>query len=56
MNTERNMELTIKSFNNKKISKNSFVYHLNAYCHACGSDAITFVVSMDNLEVTLTLC
>ena len=32
------------------------LHHISANSHTCGSDAITFVGSMDSLEVTLTVC
>ena len=30
--------------------------HMSANSHTCGSDAITLIVSMSSLEVTLTMC
>ena len=32
------------------------LHPISANSHTCGSDAITFVVSMDSLEETLTVC
>ena len=32
------------------------LHHISANRHTRGSDAITFVGSMDSLEVTLTVC
>ena len=32
------------------------LHHLSANSHTCGSDGITFVGSMNSLEVTLTVC
>ena len=31
-------------------------HHINGNSHTCGSDAITFVVSMSSLEITITVC
>ena len=32
------------------------LHHISANSHTCGSDAKTFVGSMDSLELTLTVC
>ena len=32
------------------------LHQISANSHTCGSDAITFVGSMNSLEVTLTVC
>ena len=32
------------------------LHHLSANSHTCGSDGITFVGSMNSLEVTLSVC
>ena len=34
----------------------SFLYHISANSHTCGSDAITFVGSLSSSEVTLIIC
>ena len=39
-----------------KYQKMPIYHHISANSHSFGSDAITFVGSMSDLEVTLTVC